>query len=235
MKRPVKIVLISSIGSVVLLAAIAAIAGPVIYRDLVVGEALPAPTVSPASSASSAGTDMASALSSTWVVTDDSYAGYRVDEVLNGTDVTVVGRTEDVSGTLSVDPETLTLEAATIEVDVASISSDSARRDGYFRDTTMRVSEYPTATFRLTEPVIAPSLPENGQPQTVRATGELTLAGQTRPVTIELQAVLQGATSQVAGSVPITFADFGITAPSLGFVSVDPTGVIEFSLQLRPA
>jgi hypothetical protein len=39
---------------------------------------------------------------------------------------------------------------------------------------------------------------------------------------------------QVIGSVPVTFADFGVEAPSLGFVTVEDEGSIEFSLQLQP-
>lgn len=39
---------------------------------------------------------------------------------------------------------------------------------------------------------------------------------------------------QVIGSIPITFADFDVEAPSLGFVTVEDEGSIEFSLQLQP-
>nr|WP_245542796.1 hypothetical protein [Pseudoclavibacter soli] len=38
-----------------------------------------------------------------------------------------------------------------------------------------------------------------------------------------------------AGSIPITFADFGVTAPSLGFVSVEDHGEVEFLLNLAQA
>ncbi len=32
--------------------------------------------------------------------------------------------------------------------------------------------------------------------------------------------------------IPITFADFGVEAPSLGFVKVEPQGFVEFELNL---
>ena len=41
-------------------------------------------------------------------------------------------------------------------------------------------------------------------------------------MTVELEAVLNDGSGQVAGSIPITFADFGVEAPNLGFVSVEP-------------
>jgi hypothetical protein len=45
--------------------------------------------------------------------------------------------------------------------------------------------------------------------------------------------VLHGASGQVAGSIPITFSDFGVDAPNLGFVKVEDSGAVEFSLQLE--
>lgn len=234
MRKRTKVILLSSLAGVLVLGGAAAIAGPIVYRDLIVGEVDAPPTVAatPSATQDAGGGDVAvPALDGEWAVQDGSYAGYRVDEVLNGTDVTVVGRTEKVTGSLTVDG--LTLTDAVIEVDVASIETDSANRDSYFRDTAMRASTYPTATFRLTEPVVAAQAPAAGQPQTITASGELTMAGQTRAVTVDLQAVWNGEGGQVAGSIPVTFADFGVEAPNLGFVSVEPTGAVEFSLVIQ--
>ncbi len=228
------VVTVSIIAGALLLGGTAAIAGPIIYRDVIVGEAEAVPTVTAAPSASASATAIdPAALSGSWAVTDGSFAGYRVDEVLNGTDVTVVGRTEEVTGSLTVDD--LTLTAAEITVDVASITTDSTARDDYFRDNSLRVSEYPTATFVLTGPVTAASDPAVGEVQTLTATGDLTIAGVTRTVTVELEAVLNDGSGQVAGSIPVTFADFGVEAPNLGFVSVEPDGFVEFSLVIAAA
>jgi polyisoprenoid-binding protein YceI len=232
MQKRTKIIAASIVAGALVLGATAAIAGPIVYRDLIVGEADAAPTVTAAPSAPSGGDASAEAsdLTGTWTVADGSFAGYRVDEVLNGTDVTVTGRTSEVTGTLEVDG--LSLTAASFEVDVASIETDSGNRDEYFRSNAMRVDEFPTATFVLTQPVTVTAAPTVGEVQTVQATGELTLAGVTRTVTVELQAVLNGETGQVAGAIPITFADYGVEAPNLGFVSVEPSGSVEFSLEI---
>ncbi|MGX5697326.1 YceI family protein [Agromyces soli] len=232
MQKRTKIIAASIVAGALVLGATAAIAGPIVYRDLIVGEADAAPTVTAAPSAPSGGDASAEAsdLTGTWTVADGSFAGYRVDEVLNGTDVTVTGRTSEVTGTLEVDG--LSLTAASFEVDVASIETDSGNRDEYFRSNAMRVDEFPTATFVLTQPVTVSAAPTVGEVQTVQATGELTLAGVTRTVTVELQAVLNGETGQVAGAIPITFADYGVEAPNLGFVSVEPSGSVEFSLEI---
>ncbi|MFF2372235.1 YceI family protein [Agromyces sp. NPDC058110] len=234
MQKRTKIITASIVAGVLVLGATAAIAGPIIYRDLIVGPAADAPTVTVTPNPDAGeGDAAASDLTGSWTVADGSFAGYRVDEVLNGTDVTVVGRTDQVTGTLAVDD--LTLDTAEITVDVASIATDSSNRDDYFRQNAMNVAAHPTATFVLTDAVVSDGQPAVGEVQTVQATGELTLAGVTQTVTVELEAVLDGETGQVAGSIPITFADYGVEAPNLGFVSVEPDGFVEFSLQLERA
>lgn len=233
MQKRTKIITVSIVAGVLVLGATAAIAGPIVYRDLIVGEADSAPTVTAAPSATAEAGTEASDLTGEWTVADGSFAGYRVDEVLNGTDVTVTGRTSDVTGGFTVDG--LSLTAASLEVDVASIATDSGNRDEYFRSNALRVDQFPTATFVLTEPITVDAAPIVGGVQTVQATGELTLAGVTRTVTVDLDAVWNGSDGQVAGSIPITFADFGVEAPNLGFVSVEPDGFVEFSLVLARA
>ena len=193
MQKRTKIIAVSIVAGALVLGATAAIAGPIVYRDLVVGEADAAPSVTaaatPAASEGSTGPRSTHPTSpDRGSSSDGSFAGYRVDEVLNGTDVTVTGRTDDVSGTLEVDG--LTLTAAEFTVDVASIATDSGNRDDYFRSTAMRADEFPTATFVLTEAVTTSAAPVAGEVQTIQATGDLTLAGVTKAVTVELEAVL---------------------------------------------
>ncbi|MWC00071.1 YceI family protein [Agromyces seonyuensis] len=232
MEKRTKVILGVAAGLVVV-GGVAAVAGPIVYRDVIVGEQAAAPTITLEPSTVAPGAsegDAVDDLSGTWTAGSGSYAGYRVDEVLNGTDVTVVGRTEDVTGTATV--EGLQLTAAEFTVDVASIETDSSSRDGYFRDSALRVQEFPTATFVLTGVVDAPETPAVGEVQTLTVTGDLTIAGVTQPVEVELQAVFDGESGQVAGSIPITFADYGVEAPNLGFVSVEDAGFVEFSLAL---
>ena len=236
MQTSQKILIGSGVG-VLALAAAAAIAGPMIYRDFIAPPAAEAPSLSGDESMLEplgAAIDPA-VLVGDWRVAGGSEAGYRVDEVLNGTDVTVTGRTDEVTGTFTIGGDGLTLEAAELTVDVASISTDSAQRDAYFRDQALRVSEYPTATFALTEPVTLDEAPASGDVVQAEATGDLTIAGTTRSVTVDVQ--LRGTTADdgettadIAGSIPISFADFGVEAPNLGFVQVEPEGFVEFQL-----
>ncbi|MDM7892992.1 YceI family protein [Curtobacterium caseinilyticum] len=222
-------VIIGIATGVVVIGAAAVIAGPVIYANTVNGQAAAAPSLSAAPSGSGGALDQQQA-DGTWKSTGTSYAGYRVHEVLQGNDVEVVGRTKDVQGTATVDGGSLT--KATVTVQVAKITTPESARDEYFRSTALQTDRYPTATFELTEPVdVSKAL--DGSTQDVTLTGTMDLHGVEEPVTADAQvAVTKTGSVQVVGSVPITFADFGVQAPSLGFVTVDGKGSVEFSLDL---
>jgi polyisoprenoid-binding protein YceI len=211
-------------GGVVVLAAAGVVGGPLVYAALE-GDAPPAPTVQ----AQPSSAELVDADDGTWRIAEGSTAGYRVHEVLNGADVTVAGTTGQVSGQAVVEGERLT--SAEVVVDVASITTDRSQRDAYFRDNVMDVEQHPTATFTVTTPADLPEL--SGTPVTVPVSGELTLAGTTQPVQVDLSAVRTAEGVDVSGSVPVVFGDYGIEAPSLGFVRVDDRGAVEFLLRLR--
>ncbi|MDQ3157125.1 MAG: YceI family protein [Actinomycetota bacterium] len=204
----------------------AAIAGPIIYAKT--QDDAPAP-LSITESPSTADTGDALETSGTWKVASGSKAGYRVDEVLNGQDVTVVGRTGEVTGAVTIAADKVT--AAKVTIETASIETDSANRDNYFRSESLKVDRYPTATFTLDAPVNLPGI--GNKPVKVKGKGELTLAGQSEDVNVAFKVVRSGDGVAVSGAIPITFEDFGIPAPNLGFVKVEDSGTVEFLLNLE--
>ena len=71
---------------------------------------------------------------------------------------------------------------------------------------------------------------------TITATGALTLHGQTRIVRIPLQVRLSGGVVAIAGSLPITLSDYGITPPtSFIALSVADHGTMELQLMFTHA
>lgn len=202
MKKSSKVLIGVGAGALALAAA-AAIAGPMIYRDLIAAPAADAPSLTSEetgeedeSTTDAAGAELdPGTLIGAWSVAEDSEAGYRVDEVLNGTDVTVTGRTDDVTGTFTIGESGLTLEAAELVVDVASIETDSSNRDEYFRSEALRTDEFPEATFVLSEPVTLESAPASGDVVQTEATGELTIADTTQTVTAEIELRSDGETA----------------------------------------
>ena len=104
-------------------------------------------------------------------------------------------------------------------------------RDGQLRQQALQTDQFPTATFVLGSPIQLPSAPVDGQTISVTATGNLTLHGVTKQVSIPLQAKLSGNTVTVVGSLPIAFADYSISPPqSMAVLSVDDHGTMELQL-----
>jgi polyisoprenoid-binding protein YceI len=159
-----------------------------------------------------------------------SFVGYRVQEQLASIGAnTAVGRTPDVSGTLTLQDTTVT----TVEVtaNVATLKSNDDRRDGQLHRQALETDRFPTATFKLTQPIELGTAPAEGKAVSVTAIGDLTLHGQTKSVQIPLQAKRAGGVIAVTGSLEITFADFGIAKPTSFLVlSVQDHGTLELQL-----
>lgn len=189
-----------------------------------------APTTATGPASSAAGGAATAGATGTWTVVgaEPTVVGYRVEEVLFGANVTATGRTSSVTGTLSIDGTTAT--AANFTVDVASIASDDSRRDGQFDGRIMSTSQFPTATFVLTQPIDFGSMPAEGAQITAKAAGDLTLRGVTKQVTFDVTAQFEGGRVGVLGNIPITFADYEIPSPSFAGIEVEPTGLLEFVL-----
>lgn len=220
-----KIIIIGAI--VLLIAVVAYLASPYIYKSISEQGTPAAPTLS----SEQAGSLKREDLDGEWSVSSGSYAGYRVDEVLQGVDVNVVGRTEKVSGNANI--EGTSLATGEVTVDMESIKTNNPTRDGSFRSDILHTEKYPTAKFKLIEPVEMPATLTDSGKITIKAPGELTIHGVTKPVTVDLEVGVDGKKLQVAGRIPMTFADYNVEAPKLPFVTVEKEGFVEFLLVLE--
>ena len=229
-------------AGVIVIAAFAA-DGPYIYIHFIAAKA-PAPfspgTKAPSTQAaqpaastaasSPASSAAAAPLPGTWTVTSGSQVGYRVNEVLFGQQNMAVGRTGAVSGHLTIVGAAAT--AGSFTTQMATVKSDQSQRDTQFRGRIMDTSTYPTATFTLTRPIPLAPVPANGAAKAYTAHGDLTLRGQTRPVTFQLTAQRTGTTIRLSGSIPVVFATWNIPNPSFGPITTQNHGVLEFLLVL---
>jgi polyisoprenoid-binding protein YceI len=217
------------VGGVVLLAVLI-VGGTWLYLNVLTDDAPErlsldqiggaATTVAPAAATGS--------IDGNWKVVATSQAGYRVKEILFGQSKEAVGRTTAVTGDAVIAGEKVT--AANVVVDLTKVTSDQSRRDGQFHGRIMNTSTYPTATFKLTQPIALPSA--TGK-VTTKATGELTTHGTTKSVVADIQAQRSGNAIQVSGSIPVVFADFDIDNPSGGPAQTEDKGLIEFLLNLN--
>src|SRR3954468_9831104 len=213
----------------VVVVAILAVVGPYVYIHYIEGKAPKRLSLNSQSSGTtvdpSNGAD--EPLDGSWKVTSGSQAGYRVSEILFGQHNEAVGRTTAVTGDATINGSKVT--AANVTVDLTQVSSDQSRRDNQFHGRIMNTSTFPTATFKLTQPI---DLPSTTGKVTKKATGDLTTHGVTKPVVADLQAERSGNTIRVSGSIPVTFADFSIPNPSFGPISTQDHGLIEFLVVL---
>ncbi len=178
----------------------------------------------------------------TWTVDTDTgdfsyeeatgtFAGFRITEELSSIgETTAVGRTGDVSGEATIEGTVLT--AASFEVDLTTITTETSMRDDKVQSA-LDTSEFPTATFALTDPVELDATAETGAPIAVTVAGELTIHGVTQPVEVEVEAQLVDATIVLVATTDISFADFGVEVPSSpAVVSVDDHGTVEAQVLL---
>ena len=214
-----------ALGGVIALAVLV-VGGTWIYIHLIEGPA-PAALSLKSSSSASAGTGTDTGVTGTWRVVRGSVVGYRVNEVLAGQQNVAVGRTSNISGSMTVSDGTVT--SASFTVQMATIHSDQSQRDAQFNGRIMDTAAYPKGTLTLTSSIALGNLPAEGVIRTYQAAGNLTLRGRTRPITFRLQAERTTAGIEVSGSISVLFANWGIANPSFGsFVTTQNDGQLEF-------
>ncbi len=99
----------------------------------------------------------------------------------------------------------------------------------------MDTAQFPTAKFTLKQPIALGAEPADGKIISTTATGDLTLHGTTRSVTVALPAHRTADAMEITGSIPVTFADFQIPNPSFATITTEDHGIVEFLLALTPA
>jgi polyisoprenoid-binding protein YceI len=220
------------IGGVVLVVVLV-VGGPFVYIHFIEGPAPAKLSLSTTAAPNTTSSGARAPLAGTWKIGTGSTAGYRVRETLFGQHNTAVGRTNSVTGTMTIAGTKVT--SASFTVDMASVTSDRSERDGQFQGRIMDTADYPTATFVLTDPIELAPIPKDGTITSYAATGKLTLHGTSRTVTIPLTAKRVANMIDVQGIVTVTFADYHIDNPSGGPASVGNSGQLEFLLALRPS
>ena len=118
-------------------------------------------------------------------------------------------RTDAVTGTITIAGDEVTGAAFTI--DLAAIQA--AGRTPPQLVISLDTDRHPAASAAITHPVPLPPAFHTGSPATITVPGVLELRGVTHEVPINLTARRDGATLQVAGSLSVAFADWGIEGP----------------------
>lgn len=132
---------------------------------------------------------------------------------------TYVGQFSKVEGTLSLDPKAVTASKLDVTVDANSVGTLNPALDAHLKAADfLDTAKFPTATFKAT------AIKLTGQ-RTADITGDLTLHGVTRPVTVAatfnqagVNPVDKTYSLGFAGKAKIKRTDFGVSAyaPALG-------------------
>ncbi|HEY7133557.1 MAG TPA: YceI family protein [Acidimicrobiia bacterium] len=160
-----------------------------------------------------------------------SFVGYRVQEqfAVATVESTATGRTSDVTGTIRI--AGTTVDGVSVKANLTTLTSDRPQRDRQIKSRGLQTNTFPEATFTQTAPATLPHVPGAGETIDVPVTGDLTLHGVTKRVTVAAQGRFDGRSVQVVAHVPIVFSDYRIEAPSIGgFVSVRDRGELELQL-----
>jgi polyisoprenoid-binding protein YceI len=177
------------------------------------------------------------AMVGTWKTAAGSQAGYRMREFFVGgvAKSEAVGRTTDVTGTIIIDQSSgvAQIRSTNISVQTATLKSDKPSRDEWLQSEALETATYKTATFESTSAVTV-NAPREGEVLKTEFPGRLTLHGETRPVTMIVEARRTGDVIDIVGSTRLFLADFKIEAPLVpGVVSADDSGLLEFALVLK--
>ena len=166
---------------------------------------------------------------------EEGFVGYRIEELFGGETIkkTAVGRTPDVTGSMTVDASTIS--DVSIEADLTTLASDRTARDTKMTTDGLETDEFPEATFTMSEDATLPAPPATGKAVKTTVSGELELHGETKAVEVPVEACWTGATIRVSGSAPIVLADYGIDQVETPIVEMDDHGSLEFELTFVPA
>ncbi len=170
-----------------------------------------------------------------------SEARFVIDEVLRGRDMTVVGVTDQVDGSVAVGFEPPGVEIGPFEINLRAVATDDEMRDRTIRSMILQTNrdEY---EFALFQPTVVSGIPETISPGTVmdlEVTGELTIRDVTREVVFSLTLHITSE-EEIRGEAQtvIAYRDFEIEIPYVGgnsiVESVADTVRLELEFVARP-
>lgn len=131
------------------------------------------------------------------------------------------GKTNNLNGKIVADPAKPSAASVELTVDMSSLDTRVALRNREMRELYLETSKFPTATFKSVS-VTAPESIGDNQPTEIKVTGDFTLHGVTKRMTIPVRVVLipDGrihATSMFSVKLP----EFGIHVPKNILVTVN--------------
>lgn len=170
------------------------------------------------------------------VVDARSEARFIIEEVLRGEPNTVVGRTDQIDGSIAVQFDPAMVEIGQFVINVRTIRTDDEVRDRTIRTLILESNkdEFEFSTFNPTAVAGVPEVIEVGDRLDLDVTGDLTVRDVTSEVTFDMTLTVQSE-EEITGtaSTTILWEDFDITIPYVGGNSIVASVSDEVGLELE--
>jgi polyisoprenoid-binding protein YceI len=154
-----------------------------------------------------------------WVEGTSTVRGYRCEST------SVTGSAQAATAELAA---LASVPRAEVSIPVASLDCRNGTMNGHMRRA-LKADENPTIRLRARGVQVSPT-------GAAKISGDLTIAGQTRPVTIDGTAASEEGKVRVRGSKRLVMTDFGVQPPTLmmGTMKVAAPVTIGFDVVLKP-
>ena len=170
------------------------------------------------------------------VVDARSEARFIIEEVLRGEPNTVVGRTDQIDGSIAVQFDPAMVEIGQFVINVRTVRTDDEVRDRTIRTLILESNkdEFEFSTFDPTAVTGVPEVIEVGDRLDLDVTGNLTVRDVTSEVTFDMTLNVQSE-EEITGtaSTTILWEDFDITIPYVGGNSIVASVSDEVGLELE--
>lgn len=131
------------------------------------------------------------------------------------------GSTNKVSGSIIADPAAPASSSVTLAVDLRSLDTGVGLRNREMRDRYLEVGKFPQATFKSVS-VEGPASIAPNAPADIKVTGDFTLHGVTKRMTIPVRVVLiPDGRIHATSSFNVKMTEFGINVPRNVLVTVN--------------
>lgn len=144
------------------------------------------------------------------------------------------GKTGKVSGSIVADPAKPAASSVTITVDMGSLDTGNSLRNKEMKELYLHTPKFPTATFKSTA-VSGPASIAIGQLADINVTGDFTLHGATKRMTIPVHvALLADGRIHATTNFKVHMPDFGISVPHNILVTVEDMVPVRLEIWASP-
>jgi A/G-specific adenine glycosylase len=131
------------------------------------------------------------------------------------------GRTNKVTGAITADPAKPGASTVEVTVDMASLDTGNSLRNREMKELYLETKQHPTCSFKSTS-VAAPESIAPNQPADIKVTGDFSLHGVTKRMTIPVRvALIPDGRIHATSTFNVHMPDFGINVPNNILVTVN--------------